>query len=288
MFHPYLLHQKINNFEYLLFILFSVFGLFLLCSANDFLTAYLAIEVQSLSFYVLAAFNKKSTFSADAGIKYFILGSFASSLFLFGISLIYGVSGSVCFDDFNLLFTSSSFSAIDSEKYLESCFYEIMEQSYKTHKHVCFNYFEEKELSFFFVYPQFPALTYIQFLNFCSSCESSNYFCHFLNLDLDVGTGLIKFALVLILIALLFKLTVAPFHLWAPDVYEGSPSSSTFFFSVVPKLSIFVLLLRIFYYSFFEFVESWRYFIVVIVIFSIFVGSFGGINQKKTKKFTGL
>ena len=56
MMQPYILSQKINNFEYFLLILFSVLGLFLLCSSNDFLTAYLALELQSLSFYVLAAF----------------------------------------------------------------------------------------------------------------------------------------------------------------------------------------------------------------------------------------
>ena len=63
MMQPYILNQKINNFEYFLLILFSVLGLFLLCSSNDFLTSYLAIELQSLSFYVLAAFKKNSTFS---------------------------------------------------------------------------------------------------------------------------------------------------------------------------------------------------------------------------------
>ena len=74
MIQPYLISQKFNHFEYLLLILFSSLGLFLLCSSNDLLTAYLAIELQSLAFYVLAAFQKKSTFSVDAGIKYFILG----------------------------------------------------------------------------------------------------------------------------------------------------------------------------------------------------------------------
>ena len=67
-------------------ILFSVLGLFLLCSSNDLITAYLAIELQSLSFYVLAAFKKNSSFSVDAGVKYFIIGALSSSLFLFGSS----------------------------------------------------------------------------------------------------------------------------------------------------------------------------------------------------------
>ena len=104
-FYQYLKHQRINQFEYLVLFLLGVLGVLLLCSSNDLLTAYLAIELQSLAFYVLAAFKKSSTFSIDAGLKYFILGAFSSSLFLFGSSLIYGLSGTITFVDFcDLLF----------------------------------------------------------------------------------------------------------------------------------------------------------------------------------------
>lgn len=215
MIQPYLTSQKINQFEYLILIVFAVLGLFLLCSSNDLLTAYLAIELQSLAFYVLASFKKTSTYSVDAGIKYFILGAFSSSLFLFGSSLLYGVTGTINFDEFRDLFVTL---------------------------------FED-------------------------SSNATGLF----------DTSLIKFGLIFILISLLFKLAIAPFHTWAPDVYESSPSSSTFFFAVVPKLAIFVLLLRIFYHSFFCFFESWRYFIVISVVLSIIVGSFGGLEQRKLK-----
>ena len=94
----YLITQQINSFEYVIIMLFAVLGLFLLCSANDLITAYLAIELQSLSFYVLAAFKKNSAYSVESGLKYFILGAFSSGFFLFGSSLIYGVSGSVNFE----------------------------------------------------------------------------------------------------------------------------------------------------------------------------------------------
>ena len=212
MIQPYLMNQKINQFEYILLILFAVLGLFLLCSSNDLLTAYLAIELQSLAFYVLASFKRNSTYSVDAGIKYFILGAFSSSLFLFGVSLLYGVTGTINFEEFKDLFTDITLN----------------------------------EMSFF-----------------------------------DVS--LVKFALVFILISLLFKLAIAPFHTWAPDVYEGSPSASTFFFAVVPKIAIFVLLLRIYYFSFFSFFDSWRYFVVIVTVLSIVVGSFGGLEQRKLK-----
>ena len=85
------------------------------------------------------------------------------------------------------------------------------------------------------------------------------------------------------MISLFFKLAVVPFHVWSPDVYEKSPSSSTFFFSVVPKLSIFILMLRIFYYSFFNFFDCWVIILMTVVVATIFVGSFGGIEQRKLK-----
>lgn len=108
----YLITQQMNSFEYVIIILFAILGLFLLCSANDLITAYLAIELQSLSFYVLAAFKKNSSYSVESGLKYFILGAFSSGLFLFGSSFIYGITGSVNFEDLKdlILFESNSFS----------------------------------------------------------------------------------------------------------------------------------------------------------------------------------
>lgn len=100
----YIIDQKINQFEYLIVILIAVLGFLILCSANDLITAYLAIELQSLAFYIMAAFKKNSSFSVEAGLKYFILGSFSSALLLFGSSLIYGSTGSLNFTDLKLVF----------------------------------------------------------------------------------------------------------------------------------------------------------------------------------------
>ena len=73
--------QKINSFEYYIIFMFGILGTFLVCSANDLLAAYLSIELQGLSFNLLTAFSKRSTYSVEHGLKYFILGSFASDLF---------------------------------------------------------------------------------------------------------------------------------------------------------------------------------------------------------------
>ena len=279
MMHSYILNQQINNFEYFLLFLFSVLGLFLLCSSNDLLTAYLAIELQSLAFYVLAAFKKNSTFSVDAGIKYFILGAFASSMFLFGSSLLYGFTGSISFDDFRLLFLN----VVPGESQLNMEIFEIIQEIYyETHFLI---WFEAPELQLMISDETEEKFIILECYYFLDGTYSSFTFLSVVDdLDFNFFDGnLIKFALIFILIALFFKLTVAPFHIWAPDVYEGSPSSSTFFFSVVPKLGVFVLLVRIFYFSFYGFVDNWRHFIVLIVIFSILVGSFGGLEQRKLK-----
>ena len=77
--------QKLTSFEYLLLTLFSVLGLMLLCSSNDLLTAYLAIELASLSCYLLASFKKTSSYSVESGVKYFITGAVSSAFFLLDV-----------------------------------------------------------------------------------------------------------------------------------------------------------------------------------------------------------
>lgn len=99
LFRFYLPIQKINTFEYIIILLLALLGVFLLCSANDLLTAYLSIELQSLAFYILASYKKKSSFSVNVGLKYFILGAIASCLFLFSTSLLYGITGSINLED---------------------------------------------------------------------------------------------------------------------------------------------------------------------------------------------
>ena len=185
----YLKFQKINSFEYLILCSFSIFGLIVLCSSNDLITAYLSIEVQSLSFYLLSAYKKNSIFSTESGLKYFILGAFSSSLFLLGSSLLYGITGSTNFEDFSDLI-------IDFK------------------------------------------------LN--ESLENKNII-------------LLDFSIILIIISLFFKLALAPFHIWSPDIYEGSPSSSTALFALIPKIGLFVLLTRLLHYSFSNVLETWKF-----------------------------
>jgi len=123
MIQRYIVVQKINYFEYSILILFALLGIFFICSSNDLITAYLSIELQSLSFYVMAAMKKDSAFSVDAGLKYFILGAFSSSLFLFGSSIIYGVSGTINFEDLkNLLFLTNRTNTFENYTFVKHIF----------------------------------------------------------------------------------------------------------------------------------------------------------------------
>ena len=110
--------QNINFFEYFSVFLLSVLALFLLINASDILSAYLIIEMQALCFYVLASFKRDSSFSTEAGLKYFISGSFISGVFLLGAALLYGCLGTLNFNILNWLLAFDSFSEFDSLKVL--------------------------------------------------------------------------------------------------------------------------------------------------------------------------
>jgi len=87
------LPNKMTDYEFSQLVLLSVLGMMILVSANDMIVIYLGIELMSLSFYVLAAINKNSQHSTEAGIKYFLLGALSSGLLLFGMALIYAYTG---------------------------------------------------------------------------------------------------------------------------------------------------------------------------------------------------
>ena len=95
--------QNLNFFEFFSIFFLSIFSLLLLVSSADLISAYLVVEMQALCFYILASFRRNSAFSTEAGLKYFISGSFISGIFLFGCSLIYGGLGTLNFNSIKLL-----------------------------------------------------------------------------------------------------------------------------------------------------------------------------------------
>lgn len=209
----YVENKKINSFEFYICILMSVLAMFLLVSTYDLISLYLSIELMTLSFYILATYKRFSEFSAEAGLKYFLLGAFSSGILLFGISLIYSAVGSTSFPIIQLFLIG------------KNCNLELSSNGLQT---------------------------------------------------LDLG-------LFFIIIALLFKLAAAPFHMWAPDVYEGAPTPVTAFFSAVPKLAVLGVMMRMLYY-FSELIYFWQYIIIFASLLSLIIGSLGALYQKKIKR----
>ena len=203
-------NQNLNFFEYYSIFLISVLSTLLLVCCSNLLSVYLVLEMQTLSFYILASFKRDSAFSTEAGLKYFVVGSFISGLFLFGSSNIYGLTGTLSFNGLMLLF-DLPFSELTS--------------------------------------------VYYKFLSFST---------------------------LIITIVFLFKVSAVPFHFWSPDVYEGSPLASTIIFSLIPKFAIFYLFLK-WLFIIDNFLEI-KNLLLICGIFSIFLGSFMAIKQKRLKR----
>lgn len=203
--------QKLNFSEFYSLILFSILSLVMMISSADLLFFYLTMEMQALCFYILASFKRDSTFSIDAGLKYFISGSFASGFYLLGCSLIYGSLGTINLHYIDLL---TSFN-IDT--------YSI-------------------ELNFFVL----------------------------------VGV-------LLVTATLLFKLACAPFHFWAPEVYDGAPIASTIVFSVLPKLAIIFFFIK-WINSLNTLFDTISDVLLVCGVLSTFVGTFFALKQQRLKR----
>jgi NADH-quinone oxidoreductase subunit N len=240
--------QKLTSFEYLLIILLSTLGLLLMCSSGDLLTAYLSIELSSLALYILAAFRKTSTYSIESGLKYFITGAVSSGFFLLGSSFIYLNSGSIYFDDFITLFERNKWALYPN----------LLEEDMDPHFHLLILIYKHFNLEYI-IWKPWP--------------EGSPL----------VDYSFIEIGLAFIYFSLLIKIACAPFHLWSLDVYEGSPTSSSFFFAAITKLSIFVLLIRLAHTCFVTSSSNWHLYFIIIGVLSIFVGSFGGLKQRKVK-----
>ncbi|MCJ7673403.1 MAG: NADH-quinone oxidoreductase subunit N [Acidimicrobiia bacterium] len=204
----YLRREGFEAPEYLALLLLSGAGMLAMTSANDLIVVFVALEVLSIPLYVLAAFDRRRASSQEAGIKYFVLGAFSSAVFLYGVALTYGATG------------TTSLTGIG----------------------------------------QFLAQ----------------------NTLLDQGTLLAGFAL--LLVGLGFKVAAVPFHMWTPDVYQGSPTPVTAFMSAATKAAAFAALLRVFGVAFPLYSTDWRPAVWVLAVLSLVVGSVAAVVQTDIKR----
>ena len=199
----YMAVQRIRAGEYYALILFSVVGMVLMSSAIELVMIFIGLEISSISTYILAGFRRNEASSSESSLKYFLLGSFATAFFLYGVALMFGATGSTNID-------------IIAQK-LQSAPAEI----------------------------------------------------------------LVYAAMALMFVGLGFKVAIAPFHVWTPDVYEGAPAPVVGFMSTAPKAAAFAVLLRIV----FAINAPGRFwFLWIAAALSMTLGNIGALVQGNVKR----
>jgi len=258
----YFQQEALTAFESIVLILMSTCSMLFMISAFDLIAMYLAIELQSLCFYVLAASKRNSEFSTEAGLKYFILGAFSSGILLFGCSLIYGFTGVTNLEELAKIFTTPLASLPLQIEQLAGTGSAIpgapLEQQAEIIRSLGTNSLLGSESN------QWPSSGPL--LTSTPMAPSSGIFM-----------GILFLA-----VGFLFKITAVPFHMWAPDVYEGSPTIVTAFFSVAPKIAILANMLRVFMYSFYD--PTWQQLFVFCSVASMILGAFAALSQNKIKR----
>jgi NADH-quinone oxidoreductase subunit N len=202
--------------EFFTLILLSTIGMMFLVSTGELITLYVALELTTIPLFILAAYRKDSLQSSEAGLKYLILGAVSSAILLYGISMIYGLTGST---------------------FLTVAFQRILEQS-------------------------------LGMLTLTNE----------INMALAIG-------MIMMIAGFGFKLALVPFHMWAPDVYEGAPTPVTSFLSVASKGAGIAAFARVFYLVLPSFNEFWWGIIIaVLAAAAMIVGNITAVMQSNVKR----
>lgn len=202
-------HDLLRN-EYFILAMMSILGMMVMVSGHSLLTLYLGLEIMSLSLYALIATARDRASAIEAALKYFVLGAIASGLLLYGMSMIYGISGSL---DIAQISSFASASTLGSQQ-----------------------------------------------------------------------TLILNFGLVFLVIGIAFKLGAVPFHMWVPDVYQGSPTSVTMFLSTVPKIAAIALLIRLLIDGLGDLQHYWADLFMILAVLSIAIGSLVALTQTNIKR----
>lgn len=204
----YLPIEDINLGEYYGMLLFATLGMILMAASTDLVSIYLSLELMSLSIYILAGFIKHDPKSIEAALKYFLLGAFSSGILLYGMALLYGLTGST-----NLAEIGTYLARHDT-----------------------------------------------------------------------AGSLTLLLAMILLVAGFAFKVAAVPFHMWAPDVYEGAPTPIAAFMSVGPKAAAFAALMRIFLVAIVAAQEHWTSIFWGLAVLSMTVGNVVAVVQTNLKR----
>ncbi len=205
--YAYITDRDMLRGEFFSLILFATLGMMVMISASHFLTLYIGLELLSLSLYALVALRRDSVIATEAAMKFFVLGALASGFLLYGMSLVYGATGTLHVSQLAQIIQSGASS---------------------------------KEV-------------------------------------LVVG-------LVFIVAGIGFKLSTVPFHMWAPDVYQGAPTAVTLFIGSAPKFAAFGFVMRLLIEGMGEMVSDWQGMLVILAVMSMAVGNIAAIAQSNIKR----
>ncbi|MGC8471138.1 MAG: NADH-quinone oxidoreductase subunit N [Acidimicrobiales bacterium] len=204
----YLRRERVEGAEFHVLAMVSASGAMIMGSANDLIVIFLGLEILSIALYVLAAFNHRRAASGEAALKYFIMGSFSSAVFVYGIALVYGATG------------TSNLAQIAG----------------------------------------------------------------FLSTHVLTSDGLLLAGMTLLMVGFAFKVAAVPFHMWTPDVYQGSPSPVTGFMAAVAKVGAFAAFLRVFVSSFEQLRVDWQPIIYGIAVATLLLGAGLAVVQRDVKR----
>ena len=193
--------------EYYCLILLATVGMLLVAASTDLFVLYVGIEITSISSYALVAFRKKDIKGTEAATKYFIFGGLSSAFTLFGISLVYGITGTTSFAEVGALVGT-----------------------------------------------------------------------------LDAYTEMLWLALVMVIVGFGFKVAMVPFHSWAPDVYDGAPSTITAMLAAGSKKMGFVAMFKFFLVAMLAIKADWEIVVAVLAILTMTVGNLAALNQTSIKR----